>query len=624
MADRVLNAIDRKKDEISSYDKSVTRFSSDIEKYAQGDITAPELALRGLGEATGLFGEAVAYPLSAAWNALPTEGINQAVSELAQRAMSTEPAQAALGYLQENPRLARNLGSAVNVASVLPAGRAATSLPNRLAANTETMVGGFGLPFYGGGKAQQYGSFLGETIEAIPQTLTDALVPSKAATARATGLGARRRAEIAAGTEKGGDFASAIAGDYMARQQGKTISPNKASSLVDNAPIGVANYKAVGLNASTDKDKIISEVFDSADIPDTVKQRHLGDIYAGHGVNKRLNKEKQVEIAVKRPDAPNSRVIGMEATGSAGGPFITRAFFSKTPDAYLNVKKAMTKDKGAELTRKDYIELAQISGGFTKQLYNKLATPAKRKFKTKTTDNPQTVVDTVLRARLKESYNKKLTDKEKFYLDKWKQEGSPVKEIKDDMGAVVSSKSLGDIQEGNGIVHLATGHYSSAKELGGVRDTVSLDLDNMKMYTTISDGHDMFGLDPVGGHSLVTVVPTQVVDLKARKFDNARMKSRDKTAEKQAAKALEQRTGIPMNKGESPIAYNKRVIGEYQAPVELQDYLGTARRAGQAGLLTGMGINAQEGTAPEYSRKDWTAYLRNIAYNPLPYDYSND
>lgn len=591
MADPVLAAIDNKKEELSSYRKSVNRFSSDIESYAQGDISAPELNLRLLGEGAGLFGEALSYPVSAIWNALPTEGINQAVGQAAQAVMGTDPAQQALQYLQENPRTARNLGALGNIASLVPAGRATKAIPNRLAANTETIVGGFGLPFYGGGKGQQGLSFLGETIEAIPQTLTDAFVPSQAATARATGLGARRRAEISSGTEKGGDYASAIAGDYMARQRGSRMSPDKASSLIEGAPIGVSNYKASGLNARTDRQAITEAVFDGGDIPPTVAQRHLDDIYAGHEINRKLNSTKDVEIAVKRPDAPASKSIGVEASGQGTGAYVTRAFASKTPDAYLNVKKAMTKDKGAELDRKDMIEIAQISGGFNNKVYNKIAKEAKRKLKTINIEGQQSVVDTILRARLKQKYGKKLNDKEKTFLDIWENQKSPVATIKDDLGNVVSSKTLDGIKEGEGIVHLATGYYSSAKELGGVRNTVSFDFDKGKMYSTVSDGHDMFGLDPMGGHGLVTIVPTQVVDLKTKRFDNARFKTRDKKAELQAAEDLEARTGIPMNKGESPIAYNKRVIGEYKAPVELQDYLGVGRRVGETGLLTGTGVN---------------------------------
>jgi len=48
----------------------------------------------------------------------------------------------------------------------------------------------------------------------------------------------------------------------------------------------------------------------------------------------------------------------------------------------------------------------------------------------------------------------------------------------------------------------------------------------------------------------------------------------------QAAKRLEQMSGIPMNKGENPISYNTRVLKEFEAPAQAQDVATVARRSG--------------------------------------------
>jgi hypothetical protein len=50
---------------------------------------------------------------------------------------------------------------------------------------------------------------------------------------------------------------------------------------------------------------------------------------------------------------------------------------------------------------------------------------------------------------------------------------------------------------------------------------------------------------------------------------------------------LEQRSGIPRNKGENPVAYNRRVIKEYQANIRARDYFDVAGRTAELGVVTG-------------------------------------
>ena len=117
------------------------------------------------------------------------------------------------------------------------------------------------------------------------------------------------------------------------------------------------------------------------------------------------------------------------------------------------------------------------------------------------------------------------------------------------------------------------------------------------MYSVISDQHDMFGMDPVGGSSLMTVSPVQRSNFKASGNErysmednlNARTNKGVGTSKSegdrrpevmQAAKRLEQMSGIPMNKGENPISYNTRVLKEFEAPAQAQDVATVARRSG--------------------------------------------
>jgi hypothetical protein len=146
-------------------------------------------------------------------------------------------------------------------------------------------------------------------------------------------------------------------------------------------------------------------------------------------------------------------------------------------------------------------------------------------------------------------------------------------------------------------VYIGTSHVSEAKELGGVNDFIAINPKTGDVYSVISDQHDMFGMDPVGGSSLMTVSPVQRSNFKASGNErysmednlNARTNKGVGTSKSegdrrpevmQAAKRLEKMSGIPMNKGENPISYNTRVLKEFEAPAQAQDVATVARRSG--------------------------------------------
>ena len=106
----------------------------------------------------------------------------------------------------------------------------------------------------------------------------------------------------------------------------------------------------------------------------------------------------------------------------------------------------------------------------------------------------------------------------------------------------------------------------------------------------VSDRHDMFGMDPVGGSSLVTAVPMQRSNFKAdKKFetkDNLKSTTKEISPELEAAtQKLENLSGIKRKEGETPVTYNLRVIKEYREPVKARDVATAARRAGMLGAV---------------------------------------
>jgi len=595
------------------------RLQENVRQYNANEITPPELLLQQAGEYTGAVGDLAALidePIMSSsilgtgmlgggvsLNDLIDYGMERAVeSDLGQRAMST---------IRNNPRLFENVAAGLNVAGAVPVIGYPFRTANKLMKNVETMVGGFNTPFYGGGKGQQGISFVGEALEAVPDTIYDMFSPQRSATSRETNLGTRRRNEIA--NIKEGE-ASAVAGDYMARQRGGDISNERRSTFVSDGPIGDKNFIAIGLDAKKERPRV-QQLITGGDIPEDIANFHMSDIYKAHGITK---KTSPTEIAVSRPEAATGSQIsiGKEATGTSSvSSLLGRVFSGNTPQTYLNYKKSLFKDKNIELTNQDRVEIAQVAGSLNKNLIRQIESAWKNKDKVGkrvqtermtgvvskaelpkpskkdiSTDSADTL-KTILKARLKEQNGKDLTDKEIFYLSEWERLGANKTRVVDSNGNRLNSDTIADIKDFDGPIHLSTAHYSSAKALGGVRDTVSFDFDSGKMYTTISDGHDMFGLDPAGGHGLVTVVPTQVTNIGKKTYDSTRARSRSKDdykkGQEEAAARLEQISGIPRNKGENPLAYNKRVIGEYQAPVRARDYFDVAGRAAELGIVTG-------------------------------------
>ena len=150
--------------------------------------------------------------------------------------------------------------------------------------------------------------------------------------------------------------------------------------------------------------------------------------------------------------------------------------------------------------------------------------------------------------------------------------------------------------KGDPHVYIGTSHVSEAKELGGVNDFIAINADTGDVYSVISDQHDMFGLDLVGGSSLITMTPVQRSNFKAPESERYSMEDNlnsritkggknkpegDRRAEvMQAAKDLERRSGIPMEKGENPVSYNLRVLREYEPTISARDRATVGRRAG--------------------------------------------
>ena len=98
----------------------------------------------------------------------------------------------------------------------------------------------------------------------------------------------------------------------------------------------------------------------------------------------------------------------------------------------------------------------------------------------------------------------------------------------------------------------------------------------------ISDGHDMFGMDPPGGNSLLNTTP--IYSFKAG-TKNPEKKDLDRPTE--SVTRIEEITGMKKQKGESNVQYQSRVMRDYKGTANLQDYMAVGKNVGRAGMLTG-------------------------------------
>ena len=144
----------------------------------------------------------------------------------------------------------------------------------------------------------------------------------------------------------------------------------------------------------------------------------------------------------------------------------------------------------------------------------------------------------------------------------------------------------------DGVLKLKTSYVSEAQELGGVGHVVVVDTKNKDLYGLVHDGHDMFGITPPDGNFLLNVAPIQKIKIgQGGGIKTKKRKTVEGKTEEQAVREMQRRTGIQRQPRESLFAYQRRVMGDYQAPVTAEDRAAVARNiADTAAVTTGAGM----------------------------------
>lgn len=115
------------------YSEAVEDSSEAMRAASAGEITYAESALRQVGSAATI----PSYALDSAFSLLPGyEYLQEKIGEGIQYAAQTKPGQEVVSYLQENPRLAKNLEAGLNVAEFIPGAKALSGAKSAQVAGT--------------------------------------------------------------------------------------------------------------------------------------------------------------------------------------------------------------------------------------------------------------------------------------------------------------------------------------------------------------------------------------------------------------------------------------------------------------------------------------------------------
>jgi hypothetical protein len=181
-------------------------------------------------------------------------------------------------------------------------------------------------------------------------------------------------------------------------------------------------------------------------------------------------------------------------------------------------------------------------------------------------DEPRSILlNRYWRLKVREQKGQKINEKQQQVLDYF--DAAPKATLND---------------KGDGIYAFQESYASSVQDLGGVNIVGAIDTKNDTIYTMISDGHDLMGMKPPGGNSLLNTTP--IFSFKAG------IKSPEKKGvprPEESVARIEEITGMPKQKGESNVQYQARVMRDYSGPVKLQDYINVGKNVATVGMLTG-------------------------------------
>ena len=563
--------------------KTASRQKPDDNPY----LNSAELAIAALGQTAGYAGDV-------AGEFVP-EALQQVGEYLGEAVMSTSPAQAVSRFLtdvsEEYPRTSDLAGNLLNIGGATGAGaltksvaRNTGTLGNQVAASMPTLIEGF----YSG---TPYTSFLRDALKEVPRSISARTSAAERASERVTGIPtaklddienqskvAQRMEKQAASKKRKAELAQKFGFEKQAKRYNETaenllrkakisgqdseftamsieagrtpeISPISERGALWNSPYKLAYYDAgipredVGrLSAGIGNTHRIE-----ADIPEDIIGAATNHLVNGPHITSNRFQNKLFEFQVKTTEA--SRKSGVtEGSGAKQGSLLMRSFFNSasenTTSGIQGYAKKIKAIEGRDLTPEDTIEYAQLAGTLNKDAVQKLNTTLS--FGSDSTAS--VLLDRLSKARASQRAGRSIGPEQQKTVDAFNMlvETGQIKpsRITDADGTVVGNLDYNKIKRPNKFIKTSTYFASQQKELGGVNQWVAIDPYNKTTYGMISDGHDIFGLNPVGGHSVITTQPIMKQNWSDVGFKDQHKSniSREKVSE--LVKEVERRTGV--------------------------------------------------------------------------------
>jgi hypothetical protein len=523
------------------------------------------------------------------YHSLPPEERQKFVDELAYNAASFAPVSGEIISAKEakdfygEGRIGMGM---LATAGALPlAGglfRGAGSLVNKIAQNTPTHIP----HFYEGNPVKSMFNFGKEFVKSTPAAVRESIDPQAVAKRRVQGISDNKVDDWI--SDKGQDA------DLTAISINRQL-PNTEGNVLEEGIVGLKFLDSRIPKEDTARlSKGIGQGFREADeIPDNIVKRALNHLVNGAHIK---NPKAKYEFQIKDPSAVQNAGYREAAGVAQTSAPISRALNGAATDSYLKVlnknRSVAKKPPIEKLEGTDMVEFMQIASTLDTRAYQLMKRAGAGNYQ------PSDMLSVLLAARAKQAAGRPIQKSQKQVLDTFNKlmntKAIKMARVADEAGNPVGARNITDIKKPDGYLVTQQSYISGQQELGGMNAFVVVDPKTEDMYTMLSDGHDMFGQNPIGGHGLITTTPIIKNSYKTgTKWDNKQVKTR--ATEENVEKALdktEEMTGVPRKKGERPEAYTKRALRTSKPAVTQADRrraLAAKRKLqGTAAVGTGM------------------------------------
>jgi len=469
------------------------RFYSNVEKLREGEIGLQSFQTRVGGDLVGgTINDLIGFPIATAVDlAVPqsvADPVKEYASEVASDIAETGPAQAVLNYLDDNPETALNLQAiAQGVEAFIPFKLKAGI--NKAAFNTDTELPNF----YSGNPLAKLQGVIEKGIGGVVRAGQVGVSPKYRALEREYGV-----------------------------SKGLVAQTDQFLKAVDERPpldakIRAAREKAKNDNvkAPTVKDILTKDEFKRYELASKGPSYQQGALAYAYLLNKQMGKEtdflntafgKEHVLKATTMDRQNFMSVFPDVDDSIKNQFYTHAkdvwgfnpnkldqthVILKNPTSQTRMQPELFSSKGASDTGRFLYSLSL---------------------------NPSDITD--VPKMLEKFKTRKLKAEERGIWEK-AQSGKELTDIQQaqyaDIKRKVDNTRPPRWDEGSQAWYFSDSKISAAKELGGTNHFFALQR-NGDLTIIASDKSDIFGLDPIGGDSLLTVFPPFKVNLFNRKF----------------------------------------------------------------------------------------------------------